>query len=102
MAPKNSNVFAPDSPDFFVNQIFQIGLDSPLPESSGTFCQSLVLKSLAQVYLGGFLGTLLFSRISGWPNPSWNIPSLKLTFSPLKMDGWKMNFPMGICYFQGG
>ena len=29
------------------------------------------------------------------------IPSLKLTFSPLKMDGWKMNFLLGFGLFSG-
>ena len=37
-----------------------LGLRPPLPESSGTFCQSLVLKSLAQVYLGWWAGSLLW------------------------------------------
>ena len=30
------------------------------------------------------------------------VPSLKLTFSPLKMDGWNtFSFPFGMAYFQG-
>ena len=29
------------------------------------------------------------------------LPSLKLTFSPLKMDGWKTSFLLGWAYFQG-
>ena len=30
-----------------------------------------------------------------------SLPSLKLTFSPLKIDGWKMNFLLGSPIFRG-
>ena len=33
---------------------------------------------------------------------STNLLSLKLTFSPLKMDGWKTRFPLGFGPFSGG
>ncbi len=29
------------------------------------------------------------------------LPFLKLTFSPLQNDGWKIFFPFGMAYFQG-
>ncbi len=33
---------------------------------------------------------------------NWEVPSLKLRFSPLKMDGWKMILSFwGPAYFQG-
>ena len=33
-------------------------------------------------------------------SPSF-LPSLKLTFSPLKIAGWKMKSPFGMANFQG-
>ena len=49
--------------------------------------------------------------LPGLANQPWqkfglheDVPSLKLTFSPLKMDGWNMleyYFPIGKAYFQG-
>ena len=36
-----------------------------------------------------------------WAKTHTCIPSLKLTFSPLKIHGWKMTFPFGDAYFQG-
>ena len=29
------------------------------------------------------------------------VPSLKLTFLPMQIDGWKINFPFGMACFQG-
>ena len=32
---------------------------------------------------------------------SRGVPCLKLTFSPMQIDGWKINFPSGMACFQG-
>ena len=47
-----------------------------------------------------------FFLVGGWHGVSYytscvRLPSLKLTFSHLKMDGWKMKFPFGMAHFQG-
>ena len=46
-------------------------------------------------------------EIRSWPgwsyHPQWknHVPSLKLTFSPLKMDGWNTTFLLGRPFFRG-
>ena len=57
----------------FTSELSQLGREAPLPESSGTFCQSLVLRSLAQVYLPSFQNSHLSS-----PGPEKKPPGLLL------------------------
>ena len=44
---------------------------------------------------------LLKMGISNVMLVSRGVPSLKLTFSPMQIDGWKINFPFGMVCFQG-
>lgn len=66
-----------------------------------------MLKSLAQVYLGFWAGSLLFSGTSGWPTPNWNI--LKTNMFTLEhgwledeISSWGPAYFQKICEFQGG
>ena len=68
---------------------YVINLDETL--KSGNFPWNQLLEMGAQVAF-----YVAPDRVTGDTTP---IPSLKLTFSPLKINGWKMKFPLGMAYF---